>query len=319
MHNHGLELWEHHHVFSGAKKDSERKTLIVVLLTVTMMAAEILAGWLFKSMALFADGWHMGTHAFALGISLLSFICARRFAADRLFTFGTWKIEVLGAYTSAIVLGLVGLSMIGMSIERILHPLSIRHNDALIVAVVGLLVNAVSAWILNASGGHAHHHLPDEHKDHDEPNHHHHDINLRSAYLHVIADALTSVLAIVALLGAKYMHWTFLDPAMGLVGAALILKWTISLLKDSGGVLLDREVNAPLAVRIREVMESDQDTKVSDLHLWRVSQDKYACIVALVSSQPMPVEDYKKRLAEYEELHHITVELNLCGCPAKVS
>ncbi len=309
MHNHGFELWEHHHIFSAAKKDAERKTLIVVCLTITMMAVEIIAGWIFKSLALFADGWHMGTHAFALSISFLSFLFARRFAADKRFSFGTWKIEVLGAYTSAIILGLVGFSMIWLSIERILHPLSIRYNEALLVAAAGLVINLVSAFILDS-------HDHDAHPAHGETagHSHHHDINLHSAYLHVVADALTSVLAIVALLGAKYMHWVFLDPAMGIVGAALILKWTISLLRDSGSVLLDREVNATLADRIRAVMESDLDTKVSDLHLWRVSQHKYACIVALVSSRPKRVEDYKERLQEYEELHHITIELNLCGC-----
>lgn len=314
MHDHGLELWEHHHIFNAAKKDAERKTLLVVSLTIVMMAAEISAGWIFKSLALFADGWHMGTHAFALSISFLSFLFARRFAGDRRFTFGTWKIEVLGAYTSAIVLGLVGFSMIWLSIERILHPLSIRYNEALLVAGIGLIINLVSAFILDS-------HDHDEHPAHKEDagHTHHHDINLHSAYLHVVADALTSVLAIVALLGAKYMNWVFLDPVMGIVGAALILKWTFSLLRDSGSVLLDREVNSNLAGRIRTVMESDHDTKVSDLHLWRVSQHKYACIVAVVSSQPKRVEDYKERLQKYEELHHVTIELNLCGCANPVT
>ncbi len=226
MHDEQIELWQHHHVFNADKKSVEKSTLIVVVITFVTMIAEILFGWISHSMALLADGWHMGTHAFALGISLIAYVMARKFAKDRSFTFGTWKIEILGAYTSAIVLGLVGLIMIYSSINRILHPLNIYYNQALLVAVIGLTVNVVCAVILN-SGGHshenAHHHEEDDHHAHS---HHHEDLNLKSAYLHVVADALTSVLAIAALIGAKYFNFVWLDPFMGIVGAVLIIRWS---------------------------------------------------------------------------------------------
>ena len=208
MHNEQIELWQHHHIFNVDKKAIEKRTLIVVIITFVTMIAEILFGWISNSMALLADGWHMGTHAFALGISLIAYIMARKYAKDETFTFGTWKIEILGAYTSAIVLGIVGVIMIFSSIERIINPLNIHYNQALFVAILGLLVNLVCAIILN-SGGHAHEH---EHYHHEEHEHSHHkhdheDLNLKSAYLHVVADALTSVLAIAALLGAKYFNF----------------------------------------------------------------------------------------------------------------
>ena len=205
MHHEQIELWQHHHLFNSEKKAVEKRTLIVVVVTFVTMVAEILFGWMSNSMALLADGWHMGTHAFALGISLAAYMMARKYAQDKTFTFGTWKIEILGGYTSAVVLGIVGVIMIYSSVERIIRPLDIHYNQALFVAIIGLLVNLVCAFILN-SGGHAHaheHHHPgeDEHA-HDE--HQHEDLNLKSAYLHVVADAMTSVLAIVALIGAKY-------------------------------------------------------------------------------------------------------------------
>ena len=245
MHDEQIDLWQHHHLFNVEKKSVEKSTLIVVIITFITMIAEILFGWISHSMALLADGWHMGTHAFALGISLIAYIMARKFAKDRSFTFETWKIEILGAYTSAIVLGIVGLIMIYSSIDRILHPLSIYYNQALLVAFIGLSVNVVCAVILDrgSSSEHEHHHKEDDCTSHL---HRHKDLNLKSAYLHVVADALTSVLAIAALLGAKYFNVIWLDPFMGIVGAGLILHWSSLLLKETGGILLQREIDNPI-------------------------------------------------------------------------
>lgn len=308
MHDEQIERWKHHHVFNGDKKSVEKSTLIVVVITFITMIAEILFGWISHSLALLADGWHMGTHAFALGISLIAYMMARKYAKDRSFTFGTWKIEILGAYTSAIVLGLVGLIMIYSSVERILHPLSIYYNQALFVAFIGLSVNVVCAIILN-KGGHAHEHAEDEHH---APNHHE-DLNLKSAYLHVVADALTSVLAIAALLGAKYFDFIWLDPLMGLAGAGLILHWSFLLLKETGGILLQHEINNPIIDTIRQKIESDGDSKISDVHIWKVAQTKYACIVSLVTARNCSSDEYKIRLAGIHELAHVTVEVNECN------
>lgn len=312
MHHTNLQLWQHQHRFNLEKKQIERQTLIVVIITVIMMIAEILFGWLTNSMALFADGWHMGTHAFALSISLIAYILARTYAHDSRFTFGTWKIEILGAYSSAIVLGMVGIMMIYTSIERLIHPLPIQYNQALLVAVLGLVVNAVCAVILN-SGGHAHpHDHGHDHHEHHDAHHANDDLNLKSAYLHVIADAMTSVLAIIALLGAKYMNFNWLDPFMGIVGAGLILRWGALLLKDTASILLDRNTDAPLSQEISQHLESDGDTKISDLHVWQVAQNKYACIVALVTGRDYSLAEYKQRLTAVHELVHVTIEMNRC-------
>ena len=281
----------------------------MVVITLLIMFAEILFGWLANSMALLADGWHMGTHAFALGISLMAYVLARRFAHDRRFTFGTWKIEILGAYSSAIVLGLVGLLMVYTSLERLVHPLAIHYSQALIVATIGLVVNLACAFILNFR---VHSHEGHHHFEPDHDHHAHDDLNLKSAYLHVMADAVTSVLAIGALLGAKYLNLNWLDPVMGILGAALIIRWSAHLLKNTSGILLDCEANPPLAEIIKEQIESDGDSMVSDLHVWKVADRKFACIVALVTSTMHSMEDYKVRLGNISELAHITIEI--CRC-----
>jgi cation diffusion facilitator family transporter len=277
------------------------------------MIAEILFGWIANSMALLADGWHMGTHAFALGISLVAYRMARKYAKDETFTFGTWKIEILGGYTSAIVLGIVGMIMIFTSVERMIYPLNIYYNQALFVAILGLLVNLVCAIILNSSG-HAHEHTYHQHgeDEHNRHEHHHEDLNLKSAYLHVVADAMTSVLAIIALLGGKYFNFVWLDPFMGIVGAGLIIRWSFLLLKDTGGILLEREVNNPVADEIKAEIESDGDSKICDLHIWKVAQNKYACIVSLVTARNYSIEAYKERLYKIHELAHVTIEVNEC-------
>ncbi len=284
---------------------------MVVIITFLTMIAEILFGWISNSMALLADGWHMGTHAFAIGISLIAYIAARKYAKDETFTFGTWKIEILGAYTSAIVLGLVGLIMIYSSGERMIHPLPIHYNQALFVAILGLSINLVCAVILN-NGGHAHEHEHHHHHGEDEHLHHHEDLNLKSAYLHVVADALTSVLAIAALLGAKYFAFNWLDPLMGIVGAGLIIHWSFSLLKDTGGILLERETDHQIVDEIKKEIESDGDSKICDLHIWKVAQNKYACIVSLVTARNYSIEEYKVRLNKMHKLAHVTIEVNEC-------
>jgi len=292
--------------FHADKKAVERRTLIVVVITFVMMVAEIVFGWLTHSMALLADGWHMGTHAFALGLSLLAYAFARTHARDHSFTFGTWKVEILGAYSSAIALGLVGLVMAVTSVERLFNPAPIRFGQALPVAALGLVVNLVCAVLLHSGKGQADAPVGDSIPPvHD-------DLNFKSAYLHVLADALTSILAIAALLGARYFRWTFLDPVMGIVGAILIMTWAFSLLKESSGILIDRglRTDAPLIREIQARLEADGKTKVDDLHLWRVAENKYACLVSLESASCAPVEEYKKRLADHPELVHVTIETN---------
>jgi cation diffusion facilitator family transporter len=312
MHLSNIDQWQHQHSFNADKQHIEKKTMIVVIITCSMMIIEIIFGWLTNSMALYADGWHMGTHAFALGVSFIAYIIARKQAKNSSFVFGTWKIEILGAYTSALILGVVAIFMVYTSIERLLNPLPIQYDQALLVVIIGLIVNLVCALILNTRS----HHHTHQHKDQELHDHHHHtqeDLNLKSAYLHVVADAMTSVFALIALIGAKYFAYNWLDPAMGIVGAALISRWAYFLLKDSSSILLDHEKESPLTQEIREHIESDGDTKISDLHLWKVGDNKYACILSLVASTKYSINDYKNRLMSVHELAHVTIELHKCG------
>ncbi len=314
MNTEHIHLWQHDHDFHSGKKSSETKTLIVVIITLLTMFAEIFVGLLSNSMALLADGFHMGTHAIALGISLVAYMLARMHAKSSGFTFGTWKIEILGAYTSAIVLGIAGLAMIIMSIERFLNPLMIRYNEALLVAVLGLSVNMVCAFILGSGRDHGHEH--DHDKEVHNPGHEHGsgmDLNLKSAYLHVVADALTSVLAISALLGAKFLKLSWLDPAMGILGAFLILRWAFLLLRDTSRILLDWNRDLSVTKNIREIIEQDSDSKVNDLHVWQVSEGRYACIVSVVTGSGRTYSYYKRLLDSVPGLAHVTVEVLACS------
>ena len=305
-----IETLRHSHVFNEGNPLAERNTRWAVALTVVMMVAEISGGWVYNSMALLADGWHMSSHALALGLSALAYAAARRFAKDARFSFGTWKIEVLGGYTSAIFLVGVSVLMLYQSMERLMSPTPIYYDQAIAIAGIGLLVNLVCAWLLKDS--HAHHPGHDDDHGHHPDNHqHHHDLNLRSAYLHVLADAATSVLAIVALIGGKLWGADWLDPLMGIVGAALVSVWAYGLLRDTGRVLLDAEMDAPVVAEIREVIEaSPVKADIMDLHVWRVAQGKYACILSLTTSSSAQPDYFKQQLRVHEELVHITVEIN---------
>ena len=302
-----LSLWQHSHEFDSGNPAAERNTWRVVCLAAVMMVIEIAAGWWSGSMALLADGWHMSTHVAALGITAGAYWLARQYARDARFAFGTFKIEVLGGFASAIILSLVALLMVAESIERLFAPQSIHYEQALVVAVIGLVVNLASVWLLG--DGHTGCHSHDHGHDRDSPSDRHHDLNLRAAYVHVLADAATSVLAIVALLGGKYWNCAWLDPTMGIVGAVLVGVWSSGLIRATSRVLLDCEMDHALVATIREVIESDGESRVSDLHLWRVGRVHFACIVAVVAREPRTADAYRQQLRPHEQLVHVTVEV----------
>ncbi len=308
MHTHDLSAWTHSHVFDSGSHAAERGTRAVMWITAAMMVVEIWAGWWFNSLALLADGWHMSSHALALGLSAFAYVAARRYARDERFAFGTWKIEVLAGFASALFLLGIAILMAVASLERLIAPQQIHFREAIAVAVVGLSVNVVCALILGRA--HDHHGSAHAHREHA------HDINLRSAYLHVVADAATSVLAIVALVGGLLLGLTWLDPAMGILGAILVARWAWGLLRDAGRVLLDREMDHPVTAEIREVvatLDQTKTTRIVDLHLWRVGKARFACILSLVTHDPsMTPNRVKAGLSAHEELAHVTVEIHQC-------
>jgi cation diffusion facilitator family transporter len=316
VHSHTLDDWRHEHVFLGEAHDrNERRTWAVVALTATMMVAEIAGGTIFGSMALLADGWHMSTHAAALAIAAFAYRFARRHAHDPRFAFGTGKLGDLAGFGSAIVLAMIALGIGVESALRLFQPVTIHYPEATAIAIVGLLVNLASAWLLGE--GHEHHDHDDhpvDHHDHGHDHSHDHDHNLRAAFWHVMADALTSVLAIVGLLLAWAYGWTWADPAIGIVGALVIAHWSFGLLRDAGAVLLDAAPDRALGADIRTRLESGSD-RLSDLHVWRVGPGHYAAIASLVSDAPQPVEAYKARLADLRRLSHVTIEVQQCHGP----
>jgi cation diffusion facilitator family transporter len=307
MHTHSLETWQHEHFFLGEQHEQrERRIWAVVALTLVMMVAEIIGGTIYGSIAVVADGWHMSTHAAALGIAALAYRFARKHARDPRFSFGTGKLGELAAFSSAVLLALISLLIVYESAMRLYSPVSIRFSEATLIAVVGLGVNLLSAWLLfERDHPHEHHH------DHGA-GHHHEDTNIRAAYSHVLADALTSVLAIVALLGGRFMGWVWLDPIIGIVGAAIIARWSWGLIRDAGAVLLDTVPDQTLAKTIRETLEVDGD-RVSDLHLWRVGPGHSALIAAIIADRPQSPRIYKERLASFGGLSHVTIEVQ---CPS---
>jgi cation diffusion facilitator family transporter len=303
----------HSHRFDDGNPLAERRTRLALYLTAAMMVVEITGGWWFNSMAVLADGWHMSSHALALGMAVFAYACARRYAHDGRFAFGTWKIEILGGYTSAIALLGVALLMAVQSTERLFSPGRIQYDQAIAIAVVGLVVNLICAWWLHDSPGHDHHH----HHSHEHTHHHAHgqqDLNLRSAYLHVLADAATSVLAIVALIGGKLWGAVWLDPLMGLVGAVLVTVWAVGLLRDTGRILLDAQMDAPVVAEVREVIEQGPwPAQLSDLHLWQVGRGKYAVVASVVTTADVSADTLREALAIHEELVHVTVEVHRVG------
>ena len=297
MHTITQQKLNHTHIFDQCSKANERKTMAVIILTFVTMGVEISTGILTGSMALLADGWHMGTHAMALGITWFAYVMARRYGKSSTFSFGTGKFGILAGYTSALFLGATAIYMLVESTKRFLNPVDIGFNEAIIVAIIGLLVNILSVWML--------------HGDEDHHNHHH-DHNLKAAYLHVLADALTSVLAIIALLAGKYLGLAFLDPVMGLVGGVLIGSWAWGLLKSSGLILLDGNQDDKTKQAIIKAIECDQDTKVVDLHLWKLSSNSLGVLLTLVASSTSSAEEYRSRLDRIHHLDHITIETHGC-------
>ena len=304
MHSQSIAPWQHHHVFLGEKHDRHaRRTWLVVGLTAVMMVAEIVGGTVFGSMALVADGWHMSTHAAALAIAAFAYWFARKHAHDPRFSFGTGKLGELAGFASAIILALIAFYIGVESVVRILNPVAIHFNEAIAIAVLGLGVNLLSAWLLAED----HHHDHDD--DHElEAPHAHHDHNIRAAYLHVLADAMTSILAIIGLLVARFYGWVWMDPMMGIIGAGVIAVWSWGLIRSSGAVLVDMVPHPKLASAVRERLEVEGD-RVSDLHLWSLGPGHTAVIASVVAERPQPVAAYKARLKDLPGLSHVTVEI----------
>jgi cation diffusion facilitator family transporter len=294
---------------------AEKKVKWAVIITAIMMVVEIAGGYVYNSMALLADGWHMSTHAMALGLSMLAYVFARKLSKDSRFTFGTWKIEILASFTSSILLILVAALMLFQSGERLLSPSPIHYDEAIFIAVIGLAVNLICAWLLKDNHSHGHDHADSHGHDHDHSHaaHGNHDLNLRSAYIHVITDAATSVLAILALIGGKLWGASWLDPVMGLVGGVLVAVWSYGLIRDSGRILLDAEMDAPVVAEVIEVIEaSPLRAEINDIHVWRVGKDQYACVLNLTTISPEANAEYfRRQLSIHEELVHIIVEVNL--------
>jgi cation diffusion facilitator family transporter len=332
MLTHALDQYMHDHVFLGEKHErNERRTWLVVALTLVMMTAEIIAGSFFGSMALLADGWHMGTHAAALGIAGAAYLLARRQLGNARFSFGTGKFGDLAAFSSALILGLIAVQIFYESVLRLMNPVPISYNEAIAVAVLGLCVNLVSAFLLRDShdhhhgrshghgDAHSHDHDTHDHEHHDHPHHdhahddgrHHRDNNFRAAYVHVLADAATSVLAIAALVVAKLSGWVWADPLVGIVGSLVIASWAYTLIRDAGSVLLDVSVDKKLERTIRARLEAGQD-RVTDLHLWQVGPGHCAAVISLISDAPLQPADYKERLHDLKALSHVTVEVECC-------
>jgi cation diffusion facilitator family transporter len=318
-HNHSIQDFQHSHVFLGARHgENEKRIWIVVALTVVMMFGEIIGGTAFGSMALLADGWHMSTHAAALTISALAYYFARRHAGDERFAFGTGKLGDLASFTSAIILGMIALLIAYEAVDHLVHPLAIAYDEAIAIAVLGLVVNLVSGWLLREDHGHDHHHHSHAHAGGENDGHHghdhDHDLNLRAAYIHVLADALVSVLAIGGLLGAKLGGWAFMDPLVGLVGSVVIVSWSWSLVVQSGAILLDSVPDPALAAEIRARLEAGGDA-IPDLHLWRVGPGHYAAMVSILSGDPKPPQTYKDKLSGLPKLSHVTIEVARCPAP----
>ncbi|MDT8407927.1 MAG: CDF family Co(II)/Ni(II) efflux transporter DmeF [Methylococcales bacterium] len=301
MHEHRLENWRHRHDFWHSHHHGERRTLWVLGLTWVTMVAEIWVGVITHSMALLADGWHMATHVAAFLITLFAYRYERLHADDQTFAFGPGKVGVLGGFASAVALSVVALMMVVESTLRLLQPEDIQFEQAILVAQLGLVVNLLSALILGVNDHHAHH-----------GHGHHHDHNLRAAYVHVLSDALTSILAIAALLAAKWHGWLWLDPVSGWLGALVILAWAYQLMKDARPILLDESGASELQAKVMSRLQSEADNRISDLHIWPLGTHGYSAVIAIVTRHPKAPTHYKKLLADCAELLHVTIEVNAC-------
>ncbi|MCB1309877.1 MAG: CDF family Co(II)/Ni(II) efflux transporter DmeF [Leptospiraceae bacterium] len=345
MHTTNPEHWQHAHQFEPVRSQSERRTIMVVALTLVTMVIELIAGYLSGSIALLADGWHMSTHAAALGISVFAYRYTRKHATDENYSFGTGKVGVLGGFASAVGLAIIALYMAIEAVMRFVEPVTIHFNQAIAVATIGLAVNLLSALLLKDHDHHDHHVHYERHGHHAEHEHHTHhnlhdaqehpeishsravsettdgsthahtDHNMKAAYLHVLADALTSVLAIGALSAGKWLGWNWLDPVVAIVGTIVILRWSYGLLRETGGILLDRVPDHQLNEAIRQRIEDDSNDCVVDLHLWRVGSTGHALILSIVTDESREPADYKRMLAGFPELVHVSVEVQSCETP----
>ena len=300
---------QHTHHFDDGNPLAQKRILMATILTAVMMLLEVIGGWIFQSMALLADGWHMSSHMLALGLAYFAYRAARHYAHDQRFSFGTWKIEILAGYSSAILLMVVAGFMAFHSIQRLFSPVQIHYNEAIPIAILGLLVNLICAWLLH--DGHHHHHHHHHHHDHaSEVHSHHHDLNQKAAFMHVVADAVTSIFAIIALIFGKYLGWDFLDAALGIVGSILVAKWALSLMQETGKTLLDAEMDHHVVDEIREVLAELPHTTLTDLHVWKVGKGKFSCILALETTVDLSADRVRAMLSIHEEIVHVSVEIN---------
>jgi cation diffusion facilitator family transporter len=303
MHTNTMHQWQHDHIFGQDQvRPGERRTLWVIFITATMMVVEITTGLAYGSMALLADGLHMGSHTAALGITTIAYVYTRRCAADSRFCFGTGKVNAFAGYTSAVLLALFALLMAWESVSRLFNPVEIAFNQAIVVAVLGLIVNGASMIML---GGHHHDH--DHQHSHAQTDH-----NLRAAYFHVLADALTSLLAIFALLAGKFLGLNWMDPAMGIVGAILVARWSLGLIRDTSGILLDHQAPAAMLEAARAGIEGINDNRITDLHIWCIGPGIYSATIAVVSETPRPPEYYKSLIPRDLGIVHTIIEVHHC-------
>ncbi|MNG61364.1 Cadmium, cobalt and zinc/H(+)-K(+) antiporter [compost metagenome] len=299
----------HTHQFDEGNPLAQKRILFATILTAVMMLLEVIGGWIYNSMALLADGWHMSSHMLALGLAYFAYRSARHYAQDSRFSFGTWKIEILAGYSSAILLMVVALFMAFQSIERLFNPVDIHYNQAIPIAILGLVINLICAWLLH-DGHHHHHHHHHHHEHENEHAHTHHDLNQKAAFMHVVADAVTSIFAIIALCAAKYLDWGFLDAVLGILGSILVAKWAIGLIQETGKTLLDAEMNHPVVEEIREVIAEFPQAEITDLHVWKVGKGKFSCILALVTDAELNADQVREALSIHDEIVHISVEIN---------
>ncbi|TAH36508.1 MAG: cation transporter [Alphaproteobacteria bacterium] len=321
MHNKQLHRLRYNHDYIGDHHDlAERQMRAVLWLTSIFMGVEIACGYWFGSMALLADGWHMASHSVAFGISVFAYIYAKKFATHEKYSFGTWKAGVLAGFASAVLLAVIGANVMVESLSRFVRPAEVNYKDALVIAVIGLLVNAISAVMLHSKKQGHNHHSHGIGCSHDHGHHDHHhvhlpdpvDLNHRSAYIHVIADAMTSVFAIIALAAGYYYDLGFLDSMAGVVGAILMLIWAYQLTVQTASILMDKNIEPKRLEEIRNTIESNNDNRIADFHVWQVGPQHYAAIISIVTHTPQQPEYYKNLLSQFSELVHLSIEVNSC-------